>query len=182
MGRDLPPETDSHQAMFNIKLLPLAALALTGGLFSCATPGAPNEAEWSGLVDQEDARTQHVLDMSAGYTSNDFGPWQAHIAEDAEIMLNDATMTRDEVIATFAAGHDAFDDIAHEDLNVTTMLYNNGTVFTNMWYTWTGTAKASGEALSIKGYCWMQWDGDKVIAIYNAFDPTRYNEVTATEG
>ncbi len=173
---------DPRHDMFHLKPLALAALSLSAGLFSCAMPGAPNDAEWSGIVDQNDPRTQYVLDMSAAYTSNDFGAWTEHIAEDAEVMVNDATMTRDEVIEAFSAGHNAFDGIAHEDLNVTTMLYNNGTVFTNMWYTWTATAKATGEALSVRGYCWMQWEGGKVIALYNAFDPTLYNEAAAAEG
>ena len=91
----------------------------------------------------------------------------------------DVPATVDEVIAAFSSGHDAFEGIAHEDLNVTTMLYNNGTVFTNMWYTWTGKARATGEAVAIKGYCWMMWEGDQVVALYNAFDPTRYNEALA---
>ncbi len=162
--------------------LTLAALSLSGALLGCAAPGAPNHAEWSGVVDQNDPRTQYALDLSAAYTSNDFAAWMEYLAEDAEIMVNDATMNREEVIAAFSAGHDVFDGIAHEDLNVTTMLYNNGTVFTNMWYTWTGTAKASGEALSVKGYCWMQWEGDTVIALYNAFDPTLYNEALSADG
>ena len=119
--------------MFRLKPLALSVLSLSEGLFSCATSGAPNDAEWSGIVDQNDPRTQYVLDMSAAYTSNDFAAWMEHIAEDAAIMVNDATMSRDEVIEAFSAGHDAFDGIAHEDLNVTTMPYNNGNVFTNVW-------------------------------------------------
>lgn len=34
----------------------------------------------------------------------------------------------------------------------------------------------------MRGYCWMQWEGGKVIALYNAFDPTLYNEAAAAEG
>ena len=170
----LTPLTMSHLRPFT-----LLALLATTGLFSCVQIGPPNDAEWAGIVDQEDPRTQLVLDMSEGYCSNDFAVWEEHIAEDAEVMVNDAVLTRDEVIAAFSSGHDAFEGIAHEDLNVTTMLYNNGTVFTNMWYTWTGKARATGEAVAIKGYCWMMWEGDQVVALYNAFDPTRYNEALA---
>ena len=170
----LPPEP-----MSLLRSLPLLALSTSMLLVGCAGTGASNDAEWSGIVDQEDVRTQYALELSAGYTSNDFAPWEKYIAEDAEVMVNDAVMGRDEVIAAFAAGHEAFEGIAHEDLTATTMLYNNGTVFTNMWYTWTGTAKATGQALSIKGYCWMMWEGDQVVALYNAFDPTLYNEALA---
>jgi hypothetical protein len=108
-------------------------------------------------VDQNDRRPQYALGMSAAYTSNDFAAWEERIAEDAPIMGNDATMSRAGVIEAFFAGHGAFDGITHEDLNFTTMLDKNGTVFTITWYAWPATAKATGEALSVGGDCWTQW-------------------------
>ena len=37
--------------------------------------------------------------------------------------------------------------------------------------------KKTGEVLSLKGYCWFKWEDDKVVEVYNAFDPTAYNAV-----
>ena len=50
-----------------------------------------------------------------------------------------------------------------------------GNVYTHYWYTWKATSKKTGEEISIRGYAWMKWRGDKVEATYNAFDPTLYN-------
>jgi hypothetical protein len=55
------------------------------------------------------------------------------------------------------------------------MYYNDGAIFTNYWYTWTATSKKTNEVLNLKGYCWFKWENDKVIEVYNAFDPTAYN-------
>ena len=59
------------------------------------------------------------------------------------------------------------------------MRYSNGEVYTNFWYTWTGAARSSGEALRVRGYAWFKWAGGKVVEAYNAFDPTKYNQLTS---
>ena len=50
-----------------------------------------------------------------------------------------------------------------------------GNIFTHYWYNWKGTSKKTGEEISVRGYAWMKWRGDKVEVTYNAFDPTLYN-------
>ena len=59
------------------------------------------------------------------------------------------------------------------------MYYNDGQIFTNYWYTWSATSKMTNNEITLKGYCWFKWEDDKVVEVYNAFDPTAYNaEIT----
>ena len=81
---------------------------------------------------------------------------------------------KSEWIESFDEGKAPFDDVRHEDMVVTTMSYNNGRMFPTCG-TWKGVVKETGEELSIRGYAAFEWDGERVVGFYNAFDPTEYN-------
>ena len=95
-------------------------------------------------------------------------------SDDAVFYVNDTKMTPKEVVSAFMTGHEYYDDIKNTDRTTTTMFYNNGSIFTNYWYTWNGTNKKTGELVVLRGYAWFKWDGMKVVEAYNAFDPTAY--------
>jgi hypothetical protein len=84
-------------------------------------------------------------------------------------------LTFDEVNEGFSNGHNFFDNIKHSDADVSTMYYNDGQIFTNYWYTWSAVSKKTNNEIILKGYCWFKWENDKVVEVYNAFDPTAYN-------
>ncbi len=155
---------------------PLAAalpLLLSGCLFS------PNSAAWSGVMDALDPRSKKVLQMCAGYCEGDLAAATRYLADDAIVHVNDRDLSVADATAGYAASHAAFADVRHENVTCTTMLYNNGQVFTNYWYVWHGTARSSGEQVAVKGYAWFRWDGDHIVESYCSFDPTRYDAVLA---
>ena len=134
-----------------------------------------DEGEWSGIITEHCWHSEAVREMAAGYCEGEYGAFYDLISPDAEIMVNDADFSKMEWIESFDEGTAPFDDVRHEDVVVTTMSYNNGRMFTNMWYTWKGVVKETGEELSIRGYASFEWDGERVVGFYNAFDPTEYN-------
>ena len=152
-----------------------ALFILAIALSSCAS--APKDtADWSGTIVQNDQKTEIVLGVMKAYVENNLMESSAaHFAEAAEVFVNDAKLTFEEMATAFAQGHMAFDNIAHTNVTATTMYYNNGKVFTNTWYDWSGTSKATGEEVKLKGYCAWGWKDDKISYVYNAFDPTAYN-------
>lgn len=152
-------------------------LALSLLLAACA--GAPNNADWSGVIDQQDARTAKILEMSRAYCANDSEAWTKHYNPDALVQVNDKDLSVEEVKAIYMAGHTVFRDIRHENVTCTTMRYNNGTVWTNFWFEWHGTVRSTGEALKVRGYACFRWQDGKVVESYNACDPTRYNAIAA---
>ena len=90
-------------------------------------------------------------------------------------------MSIDEMMSGFAVGHQFFDNISHNNVDIATMYYNDGKIFTNVWYDWSGVSKSSGETLELRGYGWFQWEDGKVIEAYNAFDPTAYNAIMSAQ-
>ena len=134
-----------------------------------------DDGEWSGFITEHCWHSEAVREMAAGYCEGEYGAFYDLISPDAEIMVNDVDFSKSEWIESFDEGKAPFDDVRHEDMVVTTMSYNNGRMFTNMWYTWKGVVKETGEELSIRGYAAFEWDGERVVGFYNAFDPTEYN-------
>ena len=157
----------------------MKTLAISLCLFFTSCIFAPNNAPWSGVVDELDPRTAKVRAMCDAYCVNDMDAWAKHFADDAIAHVNDVDYTIAEVKAAFGAGHALFTGITHEDVTCTTMRYNNGEVFTNYWYVWNGTVRSTGEQLKIKGYAWFRWEGEQIVEFLNAADPTKYNEAAA---
>lgn len=129
----------------------------------------------SGFMVGNDSKSDAMLQFTKAYEDNNIATVKSIFTEDAVFNVNDTKLTFEEVNAGFSAGHDFFDNIKHSDFDVSTMYYNDGNVFTNYWYTWTATSKKTGNELTLKGYCWFKWENDKVVEVYNAFDPTAYN-------
>jgi len=158
----------------NIYLILITAL-----IFSCQAPNAVqiDDSEWSGTISATDERNALMNSFTDAYENKDAEGMLSIFAEDAIFHVNDAQLAAAEVTEAFLQGHEYFDDIKNIDRTTTTMFYNNGSIYTNYWYTWNGTNKKTGELLVIRGYAWFKWDGLKVVESYNAFDPSEYNKV-----
>ena len=148
-------------------------------IFSCQTPNVVqiDDSEWSGTISASDERNAIMNSFADAYENKDAEGMLSIFTEDAIFHVNDAQLSASDVAEAFLQGHEYFDDIKNVDRNTTTMFYNNGSIYTNYWYTWNGTNKKTGELLVLRGYAWFKWDGLKVVESYNAFDPTEYNKV-----
>tara|TARA_B100000768_G_C11010318_1_gene261704 strand:+ start:63 stop:578 length:516 start_codon:yes stop_codon:yes gene_type:complete len=139
----------------------------------------PKEENQVGIIKGNDFRSKAMIKFTDAYVNNDLNSVSDLFIEDAKIMINDADLTFTEMAAGFSGGHNYFDNIRHEERDAFTMHYKEGdiagNIYTHYWYTWKATSKKTGEEISIRGYSWMKWRGDKVEAVYNAFDPTLYN-------
>lgn len=132
-----------------------------------------------GIIKGDDFRSKAMIKFTDAYVNNNLNSVADLFTSDAKIMVNDADLTFSEMTAGFSSGHNYFENIRHEDRDAFTMHYKEGdiagNIYTHYWYTWKATSKKTGEEISIRGYAWMKWRGDKVEATYNAFDPTLYN-------
>ena len=131
----------------------------------------------SGYIKGDDLYTQGVHKFMKAYTDNNINAAADIFAENAIFAVNDAKMSIDDMMNGFAAGHQFFDNISHNNVDIATMYYNDGKIFTNVWYDWSGTSKSTGEVLELRGYGWFKWENGKVVEAYNAFDPTAYNSM-----
>jgi len=151
-------------------------------LISCNTSqnsDISKEENQVGIIKGDDFRSKAMIKFTDAYVNNNLNSVADLFTSDAKIMVNDADLTFSEMTAGFSSGHNYFENIRHEDRDAFTMHYKEGdiagNVYTHYWYTWKATSKKTGEEISIRGYAWMKWRGDKVEATYNAFDPTLYN-------
>jgi hypothetical protein len=161
----------------------LVLLFITVALSSCkqAQQHPIDDNPMSGFMLGEDDYTKLVRGFMKAYTDNNLDPGNSIFSDDAVFSVNSTDMSAAEFMSAFGAGHKFFNNISHEDVHIATMYYNDGKIFTNVWYDWTGNIKSTGETLKEKGYGWFQWEDNKVIKAYNAFDPTAYNAAIAAQ-
>ena len=164
----LSPSIPVKSPQLVLALLALLAPSFTG----CAstTPGAPNDSAWSGVIDADDPRSVGARAVLEAYVANDPESMADWFADDAEIRFNQNTYDKETFLAGVPERHEQF-EIALEDTIVTTMLYNNGKVFTNLWTTWTGVARSSGERTEIPVQMYMTWEDGKITEFMHFLDP-----------
>ena len=160
----------------------LSTIMLLVFLISCNTSqnsDISKEENQVGIIKGDDFRSKAMIKFTDAYVNNNLNSVADLFTSDAKIMVNDADLTFSEMTAGFSSGHNYFENIRHEDRDAFTMHYKEGdiagNIYTHYWYTWKATSKKTGEEISIRGYAWMKWRGDKVESTYNAFDPTLYN-------
>ena len=160
----------------------LSTIMLLVFLISCNTSqnsDISKEENQVGIIKGDDFRSKAMIKFTDAYVNNNLNSVADLFTSDAKIMVNDADLTFSEMTAGFSSGHNYFDNIRHENRDAFTMHYKEGeiagNIYTHYWYTWKATSKKTGEEISLRGYAWMKWRGDKVEATYNAFDPTLYN-------
>ncbi len=115
------------------KLLILTLILIS----SCQEKLVKNDAPLSGIIDQENEKTIIVEKLAQGYVDGKFEVAEAYFTEDGIHRVNDAEYSTEEIIAGYNFHSVLFDNIKHNDPWVTTMIYNNGQVFTNQWARWT---------------------------------------------
>ena len=159
-------------------------LCLSTFLVACnqKTEQSKDNNPMSGYIKGDDIYTQGVHKFMKAYTLITILKMQKEIfAENAIFAVNDVKMSIDDMMNGFAVGHQFFDNISHSNVDTATMYYNDGKIYTNVWYDWSGVSKSSGETLELRGYGWFQWEDGKVIEAYNAFDPTAYNAIMSAQ-
>ena len=136
---------------------------------------SPDNHQMSGIIKGDDQHTKKVKKFMKAYVDNDMSSAKDVFSSDAVFYVNDTKLTIEDMMEGFSAGHQFFDNIAHNNVDMATMYYNNGSIYTNTWYDWSGENNSTGEKLNIKGYGWFKWENGKVVEAYNAFDPTAYS-------
>ncbi|CAI8327580.1 MAG: Uncharacterised protein [Flavobacterium sp. SCGC AAA160-P02] len=162
----------------------LFALLIITALFASCEQNAKPQTDtnpMSGYILGNDMHTQAAEKFMKAYTENDMESAKDIFSEDAVFSVNDTEMSVDDMMAGFSSGHQYFDNISHNNVDTATMYYNDGSIYTNVWYDWSGNIKATGETLEARGYAWFKWENGKVVEAYNAFDPTAYNAVMNSE-
>ena len=143
-------------------------------LFSCNQGTVIDTGDWSGTINANSDESKIITKLSNSYVDGNFEIADEYLADDAVNTVNGVVYSKEEWIAGYKRDHDIFDNIQQNDLNITTMYYNNGRIFTNHWLTWSGTSKITGETNTAEYYGYWEWKDGKVIATGGILDPTWY--------
>ena len=149
-------------------------ITLTTFLISCNQGVVIDKGDWSGTINENSEESKIVRKLSKAYVDGNFEIAAEYMADDAVNTVNGIEYTKDEWIAGYKRDQEVFDDIQQNNLNITTMYYNNGRIFTNHWLTWYGKSKITGESKNVDYYGYWEWKDGKIIATGGILDPTWY--------
>ena len=120
-------------------------------LSSCAEKSkySIDDQPMSGYMLDKDQYTAMVDKFMKAYRDNDMESAKYIFSEDAVNSVNDSDLSVSELVTAFSSGHTYFDDISHTDVYTATMYYNDGNIYTNVWYNWNAVATVSNTHLTL---------------------------------
>ena len=142
-------------------------LIITLFLISCDAP-----KNNFGYVSIDDEKSRNVVKIFEAVEDEEIGFLKEIFSKDLEFKdPNGTILNKDEFIAGVENIFDLFEDIEFEDsefvdydgLAVETTYYTNGQVWTNIWSTFEGKGKYTGNEVSFPFHISYLWDGDKII-------------------
>ena len=125
-----------------------------------------------GYVSIDDEKSRNVVKIFESVEDEEIGFLKEIFSKDLEFKdPNGTILNKDEFIAGVENIFDLFEDIEFEDsefvdydgLAVETTYYSNGQVWTNIWSTFEGKGKYTGNDVSFPFHISYLWDGDKII-------------------
>ncbi len=164
-------------AMNTLSLPLLLAALFVPAITSCASTqaGAPNDSGWSGIIDAEDPRSAAGRAILDAYQANDAAAMGEWISDGAEILFNTESVDKATFLAGVSQRHVQF-EIALVNPIVTTMIYNNGSSYTNLWTSWKGVARTTGEEVEFPVQMYLTWEDGQVATFMHFFDPGPLDE------
>ena len=131
-----------------------------------------------GYVSIDDEKSRNVIKIFEAVEDEEIGFLKEIFSKDLEFKdPNGTILNKDEFIAGVENIFDLFEDIEFEDsefvdydgLAVETTYYTNGQVWTNIWSTFEGKGKYTGNDVSFPFHISYLWDGDKIIGVIQFF-------------
>ena len=141
--------------------------------FSCNQ--VPEKSPYqTGTIEIEDAKSKRIDAFHQAYLDGNFDSQIDLFTEDAVIHINADDVSAQDMISGFGAGSEFYENIQYKDWTTATMHLDDGKVYTNLWYIWSATSKATGITLNNPVHTWMRWEGDKIAEAAFIFNPTEY--------
>ena len=126
-----------------------------------------DDVEYYSETEAEDELTEIILELAQDYTKADF--------EDAKEYYADVS-GKDKIFEGWTYEHEVFSDITITDEYAHTNYFTDGRIWTNYWFTWSGTGNFTGERLVIKGHFDYEWKDGKIIQALGFFADEEFNK------
>lgn len=118
------------------------------------------------VIKTDDELTANIELLFDKYVDNEFDVSE-YYADDIICKMNNIEISGyDNLIQGFKAHHDIlFDNIKIQDTYVHTNYFANDEIWSNAWFTWTGTGKTTGNDYSNRGHFDYKWEDGKIVEL-----------------
>ena len=145
-------------------------------VFSCAQTNEEN----AGTIKRTDDLSVKVMDLAKEYQQNSYELTRQVYSDTVQVSFNSVSSDGlANLIAGWEQQHEVFSDISMTDEYVHTNYFSDGNVWSNYWFTWSGTSKVSGNELKIRAHFDYKWDEGKIVVAQVFFAEEEFNKEMA---
>ena len=152
-------------------------LILASFLSSCTqvADGLIEKSEYHfGTIEVADVKSTVMDAFNDAYLANDMTGQEEIFAENAVANVNGVETTPAAMMEGFLQGRNFYSDITNSDRATGTFILDSGEVYTNTWFTWTGTSNATGVTVDSPVHASFKWENDKVVEVNFLYDSHDY--------
>ena len=134
-------------------------------IFLCISFLGCNETNQS-VIKTDDELSSNIKFLLEKYVKNEFDVSELYSKDLISRINNMEINGYDNLIPGFKAHHEIlYNNINIKDLYVHTNYFANGEIWSNAWFTWTGTGKTTGDDYSNRGHFDYKWENGKIVEL-----------------
>ena len=134
-------------------------------IFLCISLLGCNEINQS-VIKTDDELSSNIKFLLEKYVKNEFDVSELYSKDLISRINNMEINGYDNLIPGFKAHHEIlYNNINIKDLYVHTNYFANGEIWSNAWFTWTGTGKTTGDDYSNRGHFDYKWENGKIVEL-----------------
>ena len=127
-----------------------------------------------GTIEVGDVKSTAMDAFNDAYLANDMTGQEELFAENAVANVNGVETTPTAMMEGFLQGRNFYSDITNSDRATGTFVLDSGEIYTNTWFTWTGTSNATGVTVDSPVQASFKWENDKVVEVNYLYDSHDY--------
>ena len=132
------------------------------------------------IVKTDDELTSNIKLLFDKYVENDFDVSDYYAADLVAKVNNEEINGLNNLLKGFKAHHELlYNDIAVNDVYVHTNYFSSGDIWSNAWFTWSGTGKTTGENYTNRGHFDYKWENGKIVELLAYFSEESQNKEVA---
>jgi hypothetical protein len=148
-------------------------------LITIAFIGCDQTSQNAGFVLNDDEKSEIITTLADSYLAGNFDLARDYFTPDGKHLFNDLEFDVDGIIDGYNSHSLIFNDIRHNNREVYTGYFNDGTVETFHDFNWSATSIITGKEYNYPCHCRWIWEEDKISNTVCYVDPTSIFEEAA---
>ncbi|MGA0049311.1 MAG: hypothetical protein ACO3GY_08885 [Flavobacteriaceae bacterium] len=139
-------------------------------LISC-NPSTAEKKDTYGIIQNEDNKSLVIEKLADSYLAGNFDIARDHFTPDSKHFFNDLIFDVEGIIEGYNFHSILFDDIKHNNRQIYTGYFSDGSVETFHDFNWSAKSKISGKEYNYPCHCRWVWENEKIIETTCLIDP-----------